>query len=160
MRSRLFQEVREKRGLAYTVDSYVSALLDTGAVGIYAGVAADRAQEAIQAILDELDRLRQEPVPEVELRKALDFVRGRLTLSLEDSFTIAAWFARQELLGPQVLHPDEVLAHFEAVQAVDVQRMAQRLFRPERLNLVVVGPFAEENNRFQRTASSYEATAG
>jgi predicted Zn-dependent peptidase len=159
MRSRLFQEVREKRGLAYSVDSYVSTLLDTGAVGIYAGVAADRAQEAIQAILDELDRMRQELVPEVELRKALDFVRGRMTLSLEDSFTVAAWFARQELLGPQVLYPDQVLAHFEAVQPADVQRMAQRLFTPERLNLVVVGPFPEENNRFQKTARGYENTA-
>jgi predicted Zn-dependent peptidase len=159
MRSRLFQEVREKRGLAYSVDSYVSTLLDTGAVGIYAGVAAERAQEAIQAILDELDRMRQELVPTVELRKALDFVRGRMTLSLEDSFTVAAWFARQELLGPQVLYPDQVLAHFEAVQPADVQRMAQRLFTPERLNLVVVGPFPEDNNRFQKTARGYENTA-
>jgi predicted Zn-dependent peptidase len=143
MRSRLFQQVRERLGLAYSVDSFVSTLLDTGAVGIYAGVAAGRVEQAIQAILDELEQLRQEPVPEEELQKALDFVRGRLTLSLEDSFTMAAWFARQELLGPDVLYPDQVLACFEAVRPADIQRMAQTVFRPERLNVAIVGPFSE-----------------
>jgi predicted Zn-dependent peptidase len=143
MRSRLFQKVRERLGLAYSVDSFVSTLLDTGAVGIYAGVAAGRVEQAIQAILDELEQMKQEPVSEEELQKALDFVRGRLTLSLEDSFTMAAWFARQELLGPDVLYPDQVMAHFDAVQPADIQRTAQMVFQPERLNVAIVGPFPE-----------------
>jgi predicted Zn-dependent peptidase len=150
MRSRLFQRVRERMGLAYSVDSYVSTLQDTGAVGIYAGVAANRAEEAIRAILDQLDRLRQEPVPEEELHRARDFVAGRLTLSLEDSFTLAAWYARQELLGPEVFDPGDVLEHFEAVQSADIQRVAQELFRTERLKLAVVGPFGEDGNRFRQ----------
>jgi len=144
MRSRLFQQVRERLGLAYTVDSYVSTLQDTGSTGIYAGVAASRTEEAIRAILGELDRLRQEPVSEDELRKAQDFVRGRLTLSLEDSFTVAAWYARQELLGPEVLDPVSVLERIEAVQEKDIQRVAQELFRPELLNLAIVGPFTDD----------------
>jgi predicted Zn-dependent peptidase len=150
MRSRLFQHVRERLGLAYSVDSYASTLQDTGSVGIYAGVAADRAEEAIHAILGQLDRLRQEPVPEDELEKAQDFIRGRWTLSLEDSFTVAAWYARQELLGPEVLHPDQVLERFEDVQAADIQRLAQDLFQPENLNLAIVGPFSEDGEQFHQ----------
>lgn len=141
MRSRLFQEVRERLGLAYSVDSYVSTLQDTGSVGIYAGVAPDRAKEALRAILGELVRMRQEPMLQDELDRARDFVRGRLALSLEDSFTIAAWYARQELLGPEVLDPDDVLDRFDAVCAADIQDMACTLFQPEHVNLAVVGPF-------------------
>jgi predicted Zn-dependent peptidase len=150
MRSRLFQEVREQLGLAYSVDSYVSTLQDTGAVGIYAGVSADRVEEAIRAILDQLDRLRQEPVPEEELDKALEFTRGRLALSLEDSFTLAAWYARQQLFGREMLSPDEVVKSFEAVQADDIQRLAQTVFQEERLNLAVVGPFSTDGDRFRQ----------
>ncbi len=147
MRSRLFQQVRERLGLAYSVDSFVSTLLDTGAVGIYAGVAPSRVEQAIQAIFEELEQMRQNPVPADELQKALDFIRGRLTLSLEDSFTTAAWFSRQELLGPDVLYPAQVLAHFEAVQPCDIQRVAQTVFQPERLNVAIVGPFDDGGRR-------------
>jgi predicted Zn-dependent peptidase len=150
MRSRLFQEVRERLGLAYSVDSYASTLQDSGAVSIYAGVAPERAQEAIHAILGQLDRLRQELVPEDELQKAREFVRGRLTLSLEDSVTLASWYTRQELLGPEVLEPDDVLARFEAVQATDMLRIAQTVFQPERLNLAMVGPFVEDGQQLER----------
>jgi predicted Zn-dependent peptidase len=151
MRSRLFQEVRERLGLAYTVASYASTLQDTGAVGIYAGVAADRVEETIQAILGQLDRLRQEPVPEDELETTLEFTRGRLALSLEDSFTTAAWYARQQLLGPEVLAPREAVTRFEAVQRADIQRLARTLYQEERLNLVIVGPFAQDTDRFHHT---------
>jgi predicted Zn-dependent peptidase len=146
MRSRLFQEVRERLGLAYSVDSYISLYQDTGAFGIYAGVAADRLVESIRAILDELDRLRQEPVPQDELDKAREFVKGRLALSLEDSFSMAAWYAQQQILGNQVLDPEEVIAQFEAVEPGDIQRLAQTLFRNERLNLAVVGPVADNSD--------------
>ncbi len=150
MRSRLFQTVRERLGLAYSVESYVSALHDTGSVGLYAGVSTSRAEGAIRAILDELDKLRQEPVPQSELRKALEFIQGRTALSMEDSFTIAAWYARQHLLGPQVLEPEEAMERYEAVQPSDIQRLAQSLFQEERLNLVVVGPFSQNGNRFRQ----------
>jgi predicted Zn-dependent peptidase len=150
IRSRLFQTVRERLGLAYSVESYVSALHDTGSVGLYAGTSTSRAEEAIRAILDELDRLRQEPVPESELRKAREFIQGRTALSMEDSFTMAAWYARQHLLGPEVLEPEEAMERYEAVQPSDIQRLAQSLFQEERLNLVVVGPFSENGNRFRQ----------
>ncbi len=150
MRSRLFQEVRERLGLAYTVESYTTTLQDTGALGIYAGVSVERTAQAIRAILAELERMRQEPVPEDELAKAKEFVRGRLALSLEDSFSQAAWYARQELMGPEVLEPEEVVAHNEAVQAADIQRIAGFVFQPNRLNLAVVGPFARNGDEIRR----------
>jgi predicted Zn-dependent peptidase len=150
MRSRLFQEVRERLGLAYSVESYLSTLEDTGAVGIYAGVGADRAEDAIRAILGELDRLRQTPVPEADLGRALEFIRGRVALSMEDSFTVAAWYARQHLLGPEVLEPEEMVNRLEAVQGTDIQRLAQKLFQEDRLNLAIVGPYSQNGDRFRR----------
>lgn len=151
MRSRLFQQVREHLGLAYSVESYVSALDDAGSVGIYAGVATNRTAEAIRAILGELDRLRQEPIPEDELRKALEFVRGRMALLMEDSFSLAAWYSRQELLGPEVLAPEESVSRLEGVKAADVQRLAQALFQEERLNLAIVGPLTHEEDSIRET---------
>lgn len=150
MRSRLFQRVREELGLAYSVGSFVTNLQDTGAVGLYAGVGPHRAEEAIRAILDELDRLRQEPIAHDELVRAVEFVRGRLALSLEDSFAMASWYARQQLLGPEVLEPEEAVERLEAVQPGDIQRLAGALFQMERLNLAVVGPFSENGDRFRK----------
>jgi predicted Zn-dependent peptidase len=146
MRSRLFQEVRERLGLAYSIESYVSALDDAGSVGIYAGVGTNRTEEAIHAILGELDRLRQEPIPEDELQKAVEFVRGRLALLMEDSFSLAAWYSRQELLGPEVLGPEESVTHLEAVKPAEIQRLAQTLFQEERLNLAIVGPLGQKDD--------------
>jgi predicted Zn-dependent peptidase len=131
------------------VDSYVSTLQDTGSVGMYAGAAAHRAQDVVRTMLGELDRLRQESVPQDELQMAKDFVRGRLALSLEDSFAVASWYARQQLMVTEVLSPEQVVARLEVVQAADIQRLAQVLFRAERLNLSVVGPFADNGDGFR-----------
>jgi predicted Zn-dependent peptidase len=149
MRSRLFQEVRERLGLAYSVDSFASTLQDTGAMGIYAGVAPARCEETICAILGELDRMRQEPVPEEELSAAKEFVKGRLALSLEDSFARVALFARQELLGPEVFDHAEITELFDEVQVSDIQDLARILFQEERLNLAIVGPFSQDGDRFR-----------
>jgi predicted Zn-dependent peptidase len=144
MSSRLFLEIREKRALAYSVHSYIAALYDTGAAGIYAAVDPARAQPAIKAMLGEWDRLRQEKVLADELTKAKEFLKGRLMLQMEDTFSVAAWFGRQEILGPDVLTLDEVVANIEAATAEDIQRLAQKLFLQEKLNLAVVGPFKNE----------------
>ena len=149
MMSRLFQEVRERLGLAYSIDSYVSELQDTGAVGVYAGVATNRVEETLKSILSQLDRLRQEPVPEDELLRTSEFVRGRLALSLEDSFSLAAWYARQELCGQQVLAPEVAMSRYEAVRPADIQRLAQELFVRERLNVAMVGPFSDDGDRYR-----------
>jgi predicted Zn-dependent peptidase len=147
MRSRLFQEIRERLGLAYSVESYVSTLQDTGAMGIYAGVAAERTKETIRAILGQLDKMRQELIPEEELEKTMEFARGRLALSLEDSSSALAWYARQQLFGPEVLEPQQVIARYETIRPADIQRLAQTLFQKQRLNLAIVGPLIREKDR-------------
>ena len=153
MRSRLFQEVRERLGLAYNVGSYVTTMQDTGTVGAYAGVAEDRTEEALQAILAQFDLMRQELVAEDELQAARQFIRGRLALSLEDPFTLASWYARQELLEPEVLEPEEALTRIDSVQAEHIRNMAQAMFRPDRLNLAIVAPFSDNGDRFRQTVN-------
>jgi predicted Zn-dependent peptidase len=141
MSSRLFLNIREERGLAYAVDSGLNLLHDTGSLVIYAGVDPDRAPEALQAILAELTRLRDEPVPTAELNKAREYLKGRLVLGLEDSFSQASWVAAQALLLESVKSPAEVLAAYDAVTAADVQAVAHKLIRPIAYNLAAVGPF-------------------
>lgn len=143
MSSRLFLEIREKRGLAYAVSSSLSMLQDAGSLVIYAGVDPDRAAEALQAVLEELDRLAETPVPAAELNKAREYIKGRLVLGLEDSFSQAAWYGQQTLLQPEVLSLEQVLAAYDAVTAEDVQRVAQTLLRREGYVLSAVGPFGE-----------------
>jgi predicted Zn-dependent peptidase len=143
MSSRLFLEVREQRGLAYSVYSYASLYLDAGLLGVYAGVDADRIDGALEAILTELDKMRQEPVSEEELHKAKEFTKGRLQLQMEDSFAVASWIGRQEVLEERVRSVDEVLEEIDSVTAPDIQRVASRLLDQEKLNLAVVGPYDE-----------------
>ncbi|MGH2354732.1 MAG: M16 family metallopeptidase [Chloroflexota bacterium] len=145
MSSRLFLEVRERRGLAYDVQSYVNAFYDAGAVVVTAGIEPEQVQPALGAILVEVDKLRQSPVPEAELRKVKEYVKGRTLLSLEDSASVANWYATQELLTPEVLTPDEAIERIEAVTVEDVLRVARRVFTPEWLNLALIGPQTDED---------------
>lgn len=151
MSSRLFLEVREKRGLAYSVHSYIEQLADSGALGIYAGVDPVRLVPALEAILGELDRLRQTEVLSPELEKTREFVKGRLMLQMEDSLSVASWHGRQEILDNKILSVDEVLAELDAVTALDIQRLALDLFQTPALNLAVVGPYPPQEEEELRT---------
>jgi predicted Zn-dependent peptidase len=143
MSSRLFLEVREAQGLAYAVDSTLSMLDETGLLVVYAGVDSERASHAIRAVLTELDRLRQEPVPEAELDKARQYLKGRLVLGLEDSSAVSGWYGRQALLLNETLTPEEVLAAYDEVTAQDMQRLAQTLFTGDQVFMAAVGPFGD-----------------
>ena len=143
MSSRLFLRVREEEGLAYAVDSGLNLLADTGSLVVYAGVDAERGTEALQAILEELSRLRDDPVPETELNKAREYLKGRLVLGLEDSFSQTAWVASQALLMERVKTPAEVLEAYDAITVADVQAIAQKIINPARYSLAAVGPFGE-----------------
>lgn len=148
MSSRLFLEIRERLGLAYDVQSYVNYLQDAGALVIAAGVDPKRIGPAIEASLAELARLK-DGVPESELVKAREFMKGRLLLRMEDTRAVASWLGGQELLHREILTPDEVIARLDAVAQDDLRRVANDLFRTEKLNLAVVGPYRGEG-RFQR----------
>lgn len=140
MSSRLFLEIRERMGLAYAVESYVSYLVDAGVLGVYAAVAPERAVDALAAILGQMARLRDEPVDAETLRSAREFVKGRLLMSMEDTLSVSGWFGRQEAQDREVLTVEEVIAHMECVTIEDVQRVAQRLYRTRGAQLAVVGP--------------------
>ncbi|MHB1133204.1 MAG: M16 family metallopeptidase [Chloroflexota bacterium] len=139
MSSRLFLNIRENRGLAYDVHSYVNHYQDTGAMVTYAGVDPSKVYQTVEAIMAELRRLK-EPSPAQEVIKAKEFWKGRMILRLEDTRSIASWIGAQELLLNQVLNIDEVIEIVDRLRSEDVERAAQRLFADDRLSLAIVGP--------------------
>ena len=141
MSSRLFLTIREELGLAYAVDSSLTMLQDTGTLVIYAGVDSARAAQALQAILNELDRIAAEPVPAEELHKAKEYIKGRLVLGLESSFSWATWVAYQALFQETVKTPEQILQAYDAVTAAEVQALARQIVNPASYNLAAVGPF-------------------
>jgi len=144
MSSRLFQEIREKRGLAYSVSSFGSSLDDCGYFGSYAAVEPKNASATLAAMLAEWGQLASHNVPEHELNKAKELIKGGILLSMEDTHSIAGWYGRQEALRLPILTADQVTARIDAVTADDVQRVARDIFRNEWLNLAVVGPFKSD----------------
>ncbi|MFQ5860006.1 MAG: M16 family metallopeptidase [Dehalococcoidia bacterium] len=156
MSSRLFVEVREKRGLAYDVHSMVAHFRDCGSVVTYCGVEPTKASFAIETILGELERLKESSVPQEELDKAKEFSKGRLLLRMEDTRSVAMWMGAQELLLGKVTTVEQVLKKVDAVTAEDVQAVAQQLLRPETFNLAVVGPYRSDR-RFARLLHQYRS---
>jgi predicted Zn-dependent peptidase len=139
MSSRLFLEVREKRGLAYDVHSYVSHFQDTGAAVISAGVDPKKLPATIAAVLEELERLK-DGIPEEEVVKAREFIKGRLQLRMEDTRAVASWLGGQELLRNEILTVDDVVRIIDGVDAASLQRVAREVYRRDAMNLAVVGP--------------------
>ena len=148
MSSRLFLEIREKRSLCYDVHSYVNHYQDTGSTVVNAGVDPSKLDEALRATIDELLKM-VDRVPEKELVKAKEFIKGRLQLRMEDTRAVASWLGGQELLRREILTVDEVLDIVDAVSAESLQRVARELWRTEAFRLAVVGPFRSES-RFQK----------
>jgi predicted Zn-dependent peptidase len=149
MSSRLFSEVRERRGLAYYIYGYNQGYTDTGTLYAQGGVDINRIDEAITTIVAEFARMAAEPVAEDELEKAQNFAKGRLVLSLEDPKGLILFGLRSEVLEEKTREPDEVIAGFESVTIEDIQRVAQEIVREDRLNLAVIGPF-DEPDRFDK----------
>jgi len=139
MSSRLFQNVREKRGLAYAVFSGLSAYHDTGALSIYAGCANDAVGELIDVVVAELRHLKDEPVGEGELRRAKDHLKGSLMLNLESTSSRMSHLARQEIYRDRTDTLDAMLAAIERVSVEDVQRLARQFFTAGALGVTVLG---------------------
>ena len=137
--SRLFQEVREKRGLAYAVYSYTSHYADSGQVAVYVGTRPDNVTEAIDVIGTELRRLEEDGVSEEELERARENVKGRTVLSMESTLTRMNRLGSAVLMDVPLLTVDEVLAAFDAVTQEDVVALARDLYRPDRMSAAGVG---------------------
>ena len=148
MSSRLFVTIREELALAYDVHSYVSHFQDAGSLVVSAGVDPKRVDPTIRAIRAELGRM-DEGVPEAELRKAKEFIKGRIQLRMEDTRAVSSWLGAQELLRNEVLTVDQILAAIEAVTEDDLRRVARDLLSPERMHLAIVGPYRGEA-RFEK----------
>ncbi len=140
MSSRLFKEVRERRGLAYSVSSSVSRHKDTGVFAVTAGVSPEKLTEAATVILEELAKVTQEAVPEGELTKARDYTVGTFRLSLETPMALAQRAGEQLLTLGEIEPIETVVEKLESVSADDLLRVAQRVLVPENTTLAVVGP--------------------
>ena len=139
MSSRLFQNVREKRGLAYAVFSGLSAYRDAGSFTVYAGCSNDAVGQVIDLVVEELRGVKQAPVPDAELQRAKDHLKGSLMLSLENTASRMSHLARQEIYFDRQFGLDETLQGIERVTAADVQRVAADLFRNGSLSATVLG---------------------
>lgn len=148
MSSRLFQNVREKRGLAYAVFSGLSAYRDAGTITIYAGCANEAVPQVVDVCVEELRGMKK-PVPDAELRRAKDHLKGSLMLSLENTASRMSHLGRQEIYFERHFGLDETLAGVERVSSNDLQRVAEDLFANGSLAATIVGPSPHEFNRQQ-----------
>jgi predicted Zn-dependent peptidase len=139
MSSRLFQNIRERQGLAYAVFSELSPYRDTGCLSIYAGTSLESARKVVQSIVNEFRDLKEKPVGDEELRRAKDHLKGSLMLGLESTASRMSNLARQELYFARFFTLDELVESIEAVTSSDVQRIAQTFFDPKQIALTVLG---------------------
>jgi len=139
MSSRLFQTIREERGMAYSIYSDLSPYRDTGTLCVYAGTSAGKAVEVVDLILSEFRKLKNETLHEEELTRAKDQLKGNILLGLESSNSRMANLARQEMYFHNFFTVDEVIARIEQVKAGEVQAMAQRLFDSDRIAVTLLG---------------------
>ena len=140
MSSRLFQNIRERQGLAYAVFSEVSPYSDAGMLSVYAGTKRQAVERVLRSIAEEFHRMKQEPVSNEELRRAKDQLKGSLVLSLESTGTRMSNLARQEMYFGRFFTAAELQASLEAVTREDLQQIAQEFFGPEKIAVTVVGP--------------------
>lgn len=143
MSSRLFIQVRERRGLAYAVSSSVSPYEDTGCFMVHAGLEKGRVEEALHVIVAEMKKMKTAKVGPTELKRAKEYLRGKTILGLEDSDSLASWYGRQALFSKRILTPDEVLKRIAKVTAAEVRAVAKELFKPAQLRLAAIGPIKD-----------------
>lgn len=144
MSSRLFMQVRERRGLAYTVSTYYDMFLDTGSFVNYAGLKLEKVYEGLEVIKAEMELLTKELVSDDELKKAKEIIKGRLAIRGESTNFLAEYFGTDFVLDRKVETFEDTLKKFDAVTAEEVRMVAQELFKKEKYNLQVIGPFKSD----------------
>jgi len=143
MSSRLFREVREKRGLAYSIHTDIDRYVDAGAFVVSAGVVIDRTREAVATVLRELKKLATKPVPKAEFGRAKEYVVGLIKMGMDRVMSQMLWTGEDLLLSRKVQSTEEVIRHIHAVTREDIRRIANHIFVKNRLNLAIVGPISE-----------------
>ncbi len=147
MSSRLFEEVREKRGLAYEIKSGISSFQDTGAFTVSAGVETDKTARAVSVILKELGKVRKSFVREGELRRAKDYFMSQVSLGVEDTLDHLLWVGEKALCSGELPDKTEIRQQIEAVTLEDIRDVAKRIFRTQNLNFSLIGPMPEKMQR-------------
>ena len=150
MSSRLFIAIRERKGLAYYVHSSIDTFEDTGSFAVGSGLTASKIEQAIKIIVKELHNIREHGVTEKELEKAKHFMRGKMTLALEETDAVVDWYAKQALFGHEVKTPEEKMKELFAVTNADIKRVACEIFNFSKVNLAMIGPFKGEEERFKK----------
>jgi len=136
----LFQEVREKRGLAYSISSYEIMYAKAGVFGVYAGCSPKHADQVVDLVVEELEKVKADGFSEEELRRAKDQLRGGMLLAMETPRHRMSRMARNELYFGRLISPDEVIADMERVTLADIKRVANQIFDTQRMTMTVVGP--------------------
>lgn len=149
MSSRLFIEIREKLGIAYYISTSIFSDTDTGSLVTQAGIQNNKIELGISAILKEYKKISENKFSKKELKKAKDYLKGKLCLLLETSDAQASFYGMQELLENKILGPKEIFKEIDKVSENDILKVARDVFRPEKLNLAIIGPF-KEKSKFQR----------
>lgn len=150
MSSRLFSEIREKRGLAYYVKSYVEHFQDRGYFASRSGVKLEKVEEAVKIILEQYAKSKtQNDVKEKELAKAKEYLKGRIALSLEDTHSVAEFFGDQEILERKIETPKEIMEGIDRVGLEGVNKVASELFQNSRLNLAIIGSY-DDPHKFEK----------
>lgn len=144
MSSRLFIELRERRGLAYFVRANTELYTDSGYISVYAGVNQDKLEEAIKIILVEFKKMKETLVSPTELKRAKDLMAGRLIVSMEQSDDYSSWYGQQFISKKEFISPEERLKKIKKVSALDIKKLAQRLFVDSSLNLAIIGEVKDE----------------
>lgn len=160
--SRLFQEVRERRGLAYAVYTFTSGYSGTGQIGLYVGTRADNLAQALEVVGAELSKVRESPASEDELRRAKENLKGRVVLSLESTGARMNRLGAEVLAGIPLIELDELVERIDSVSLDDLCELASELWAPERLSVAGIGPDREQFDAATAafaTAGSVEATA-
>ena len=144
MSSRLFINIRERHGLCYHIGSGLSTYQDIGNLNIRAGLDKDRIMQAIELILNELRKIKSKGITKEELNKAKEYIKGKMILHLEDSSSVADWYARQQLLVGTTKTPEQKIAEIMKVTKADVNKVAKKMFQTKNINLALIGPFKSE----------------
>lgn len=147
MSSRLFIEIREKLGLAYHIRSYVTSYEDTGALSIFAGLDKAKVSLALTTIMRELQKIAADPVSSEEVIRAKEFIKGKLTLSMEDSAERIQWLATQQLIQGRVETLEAKLKKIDRITVQQIQNVAREIILNHKLNLAVIGPY-KDNKHF------------
>ena len=146
MSSRLFIEVRAKLGIAYYINTSSEMNPDTGFLFTQAGLDNKNVEKGIFTILKEYKKISEKKVPREELKKAKDYLKGKTTLLLESSDAMASFYATQEILEKKILTLEEIFKKIDKVTREDILKVAREIFKPEKLNLALIGPFKEKIN--------------